>query len=136
MPTLVTAAVPASCIRQYQGRVLCMVLQIPFCVVYGWIIQVPMDLNFKIFETASLCLTVLVVAALLQVRLRLCLALKLRPPIPNGSLPVGSTHHRLWSSSWVKTWGCSCQEMPRRNSRNRCTEFRNAFVEIVCGLAH
>lgn len=39
---------------------------IPFCVVIGWIMGVPMDLNFHLFETATLCMTVLVVAALLQ----------------------------------------------------------------------
>ncbi|KAL6888644.1 hypothetical protein ACP4OV_009670 [Aristida adscensionis] len=39
---------------------------IPFCVVLGWIMGQPMDLNFHLFETASLLLTVLVVAFLLQ----------------------------------------------------------------------
>ncbi|CAI5960515.1 unnamed protein product, partial [Closterium sp. NIES-65] len=39
---------------------------IPFCVVVGWAMGVPMDLNFHLFETATLCMTVLVVAALLQ----------------------------------------------------------------------
>ncbi|CAI5487773.1 unnamed protein product [Closterium sp. Naga37s-1] len=44
---------------------------IPFCVVVGWAMGVPMDLNFHLFETATLCMTVLVVAALLQVGLGL-----------------------------------------------------------------
>ncbi|XP_062218169.1 putative vacuolar cation/proton exchanger 4 [Phragmites australis] len=39
---------------------------IPFCVVMGWLMGQPMDLNFHLFETASLLLTVLVVAFLLQ----------------------------------------------------------------------
>lgn len=39
---------------------------IPFCVVIGWIMGQPMDLNFHLFETASLLITVLVVAFLLQ----------------------------------------------------------------------
>lgn len=39
---------------------------IPFCVVVGWIIGVDMDLDFQLFETATLFSTVLVVAALLQ----------------------------------------------------------------------
>ncbi|OWM85929.1 vacuolar cation/proton exchanger 5-like isoform X2 [Punica granatum] len=39
---------------------------IPFCVVFGWIIGCPMDLNFHLFETAVLFITVIVVAFLLQ----------------------------------------------------------------------
>ncbi|CAN1298420.1 Vacuolar cation/proton exchanger 2 [Linum perenne] len=39
---------------------------IPFCVVVGWIMGQPMDLNFQLFETATLFITVLVVAFMLQ----------------------------------------------------------------------
>ncbi|KAK6915176.1 Sodium/calcium exchanger membrane region [Dillenia turbinata] len=39
---------------------------IPFCVVVGWIMGKPMDLNFQLFETATLFVTVLVVAFMLQ----------------------------------------------------------------------
>ncbi|KAL5548839.1 hypothetical protein UlMin_004070 [Ulmus minor] len=39
---------------------------IPFSVVVGWIMGRSMDLNFQLFETASLFITVLVVAFLLQ----------------------------------------------------------------------
>nr|XP_029121643.1 vacuolar cation/proton exchanger 5 isoform X4 [Elaeis guineensis] len=39
---------------------------IPFCVVIGWIMGQPMDLNFQLFETATLFITVLVVAFMLQ----------------------------------------------------------------------
>lgn len=39
---------------------------IPFCVVIGWAIGQPMDLNFHIFETATLFTTVIVVAFMLQ----------------------------------------------------------------------
>uniref|UniRef100_A0A1D1ZL20 Vacuolar cation/proton exchanger n=1 Tax=Anthurium amnicola TaxID=1678845 RepID=A0A1D1ZL20_9ARAE len=39
---------------------------IPFAVVVGWIMGHPMDLNFHLFETAALFITVLVVAILLQ----------------------------------------------------------------------
>ncbi|XP_057459997.1 vacuolar cation/proton exchanger 2-like [Actinidia eriantha] len=39
---------------------------IPFCVVVGWFMDKPMDLNFKLFETATLFITVLVVAFMLQ----------------------------------------------------------------------
>ncbi|KAF7816029.1 vacuolar cation/proton exchanger 5 isoform X2 [Senna tora] len=39
---------------------------IPFCVVIGWIMGRPLDLNFQLFETATLFLTVIVVAFLLQ----------------------------------------------------------------------
>ncbi|NP_001295761.1 vacuolar cation/proton exchanger 5 [Cucumis sativus] len=39
---------------------------IPFCVVTGWIMGQPMDLNFQLFETATLFITVIVVAFLLQ----------------------------------------------------------------------
>ncbi|TYK07175.1 vacuolar cation/proton exchanger 3-like [Cucumis melo var. makuwa] len=42
-------------------------IQIPFCVVVGWCMGKPMDLNFKLFETATLFITVLVVAFMLQV---------------------------------------------------------------------
>ncbi|KAL4581464.1 hypothetical protein LXL04_017679 [Taraxacum kok-saghyz] len=38
----------------------------PFCVVVGWMIGCPMDLNFQLFETAILFMTVLVVAFMLQ----------------------------------------------------------------------
>ena len=44
-----------------------MMMQIPFCVVVGWIMGKPMDLNFQLFETATLFITVLVVAFMLQV---------------------------------------------------------------------
>ncbi|KDO74026.1 hypothetical protein CISIN_1g012771mg [Citrus sinensis] len=40
---------------------------IPFCVVIGWIMGRPMDLNFQLFETATLFITVIVVAFFLQV---------------------------------------------------------------------
>ncbi|KAL3821335.1 hypothetical protein ACJIZ3_007240 [Penstemon smallii] len=39
---------------------------IPFCVVVAWIMGRPMDLNFQPFETATLIMTVLVVAFMLQ----------------------------------------------------------------------
>ncbi|XP_057797055.1 vacuolar cation/proton exchanger 2-like [Salvia miltiorrhiza] len=39
---------------------------IPFCVIFGWILGKPMDLNFQVFETATLFMTVLVVAFMLQ----------------------------------------------------------------------
>ncbi|KAL2245581.1 UNVERIFIED_CONTAM: Vacuolar cation/proton exchanger 5 [Sesamum indicum] len=39
---------------------------IPFSVVVGWIMGRPMDLNFQLFETATLIMTVLVVALMLQ----------------------------------------------------------------------
>ncbi|XP_043818185.1 vacuolar cation/proton exchanger 5 isoform X2 [Manihot esculenta] len=39
---------------------------IPFLVVAGWIMGCPMDLNFQLFETATLFITVLVVAFMLQ----------------------------------------------------------------------
>ncbi|KAK1323166.1 Vacuolar cation/proton exchanger 5 [Acorus calamus] len=39
---------------------------IPICVVIGWVMGRPMDLNFHLFETTSLLITVLVVAFLLQ----------------------------------------------------------------------
>ncbi|KAH7545460.1 hypothetical protein FEM48_Zijuj01G0096200 [Ziziphus jujuba var. spinosa] len=40
--------------------------KIPFTVVIGWIMGRQMDLNFQLFETATLFITVLVVAFLLQ----------------------------------------------------------------------
>ncbi|CAM8946543.1 unnamed protein product [Rhodiola kirilowii] len=39
---------------------------IPFCVVIGWMMGREMDLNFQLFETTTLFITVLVVAFLLQ----------------------------------------------------------------------
>ncbi|XP_024018775.1 vacuolar cation/proton exchanger 5 isoform X2 [Morus notabilis] len=39
---------------------------IPFSVIVGWIMGRPMDLNFQLFETATLFITVLVVAFMLQ----------------------------------------------------------------------
>jgi Ca2+/H+ antiporter len=44
-----------------------LLIQIPFCVVVGWMMGQKMDLNFQLFETATLFITVLVVAFLLQV---------------------------------------------------------------------
>ncbi|WMV22560.1 hypothetical protein MTR67_015945 [Solanum verrucosum] len=41
---------------------------IPFCVVVGWFMGKPMDLNFQLFETATLFITVLVVAFMLQMQ--------------------------------------------------------------------
>ena len=46
---------------------ICSPMQIPFCVVVGWIMGQKMDLNFQLFETATLFITVLVVAFMLQV---------------------------------------------------------------------
>ncbi|XP_073292462.1 vacuolar cation/proton exchanger 3-like [Primulina huaijiensis] len=39
---------------------------IPFCVMVGWFMGKRMDLNFQLFETATLFITVLVVAFMLQ----------------------------------------------------------------------
>ncbi|XP_061365858.1 vacuolar cation/proton exchanger 5-like [Gastrolobium bilobum] len=39
---------------------------IPFCVVVGWMIECPMDLNFQPFETTSLFMTVIIVAFMLH----------------------------------------------------------------------
>ncbi|XP_027346548.1 vacuolar cation/proton exchanger 2-like [Abrus precatorius] len=39
---------------------------IPFCVVAGWMIECPMDLNFQPFETTSLFMTVILVAFILH----------------------------------------------------------------------
>ncbi|KAK6269407.1 hypothetical protein POUND7_006512 [Theobroma cacao] len=39
---------------------------IPFLVVIGWIFERPVDLNFQLFETATLVMTVLFVAFLMQ----------------------------------------------------------------------
>ncbi|XP_075506991.1 vacuolar cation/proton exchanger 3-like [Primulina tabacum] len=39
---------------------------IPFCVMVGWFMGERMDLNFQLFETATLFITVLVVAFMLQ----------------------------------------------------------------------
>ncbi|RLM66628.1 hypothetical protein C2845_PM16G22370 [Panicum miliaceum] len=39
---------------------------IPFCVVIGWMMGQKMDLNFQLFETVTLFITVLVVAFMLQ----------------------------------------------------------------------
>ncbi|KAG6756845.1 hypothetical protein POTOM_040288 [Populus tomentosa] len=49
-----------------QQSLLLSLLQIPFCVVVGWIMGKPMDLNFQLFETATLFITVIVVAFFLQ----------------------------------------------------------------------
>nr|POF19437.1 vacuolar cation/proton exchanger 2 [Quercus suber] len=40
--------------------------QLPSPVLVGWILGQPMDLNFQLFETAMLFMTVLVVAFMLQ----------------------------------------------------------------------
>jgi Ca2+:H+ antiporter len=39
---------------------------IPFCVVVGWIMGKSMDLKLQLFETATLFITVIVVACMLQ----------------------------------------------------------------------
>ncbi|KAL4618407.1 hypothetical protein ACB092_06G007900 [Castanea dentata] len=39
---------------------------LPISVFVGWILGQPMDLNFQLFETAMLFMTVLVVAFMLQ----------------------------------------------------------------------
>ena len=57
-------------------------MQIPFCVIVGWIMGAPMDLNFQLFETATLFITVLVVAFMLQV----CLATTLQQERKNKCL--------------------------------------------------
>jgi len=42
------------------------ILVIPFCVVLGWSFGVPMDLNFHVFETCALFVSVVIVAIFLQ----------------------------------------------------------------------
>lgn len=61
-------------------------MQIPFCVVTGWIMGQPMDLNFQLFETATLFITVIVVAFLLQV----C---NQTPLIISGNINTSFTSH-------------------------------------------
>lgn len=39
---------------------------IPFCVVVGWLMGKSMDLNFQLFETATLFIAVIVVTFMLQ----------------------------------------------------------------------
>ncbi|KAK7316552.1 hypothetical protein RJT34_00104 [Clitoria ternatea] len=39
---------------------------IPFCVIAGWMVECPMDLNFQPFETTSLFMTVILVAFILH----------------------------------------------------------------------
>lgn len=48
-------------------HIISLYLQMPFCVVVGWFIGRPMDLDFELFETATLFMTVLVVSFMLQV---------------------------------------------------------------------
>ncbi|KAL6334422.1 hypothetical protein AAG906_015000 [Vitis piasezkii] len=52
-------------IAMFVNLVLLMIAD-PFCVVVGWIMGQPMDLNFQLFETATLFIAVLVVAFMLQ----------------------------------------------------------------------
>ena len=61
-------------------------MQIPFCVVTGWIMGQPMDLTFHLFETATLFITVIVVAFLLQV----C---NQTPLIISGNINTSFTYH-------------------------------------------
>ena len=49
------------------AKIIIILLQIPFSVVLGWIIGQAMDLNFQLFETTTLFISVLVVALMLQV---------------------------------------------------------------------
>lgn len=42
------------------------ILVIPFCVVLGWFMDIPMDLNMHVFETAVLFVSVVIVAIFLQ----------------------------------------------------------------------
>jgi hypothetical protein len=53
--------------KELQQTSILHILQIPFCVVIGWMMGEEMDLNFQLFETATLFITVLVVAFMLQV---------------------------------------------------------------------
>nr|POE74925.1 vacuolar cation/proton exchanger 5 [Quercus suber] len=41
-------------------------IEIPFSVVLGWIMGQPLDLNFQLFETATLFISIFVVALMLQ----------------------------------------------------------------------
>ena len=48
-------------------KIIFILLQIPFSVLIGWTPGQPMDLNFQLFESELLFMTVLVVAFLVQV---------------------------------------------------------------------
>ncbi|KAK9281986.1 hypothetical protein L1049_004897 [Liquidambar formosana] len=72
---------------------------IPFCVVVGWVMGEPMDLNFQLFETATLFITVLVVAFMLQGHSneeKECGERKYRKSAPKhqGRIPLTSTLKR------------------------------------------
>ncbi|KAE8637309.1 hypothetical protein CSA_004524 [Cucumis sativus] len=62
---------------------------IPFCVVVGWCMGKPMDLNFKLFETATLFITVLVVAFMLQM-------INTRRTFGHGNLLQAELLHLHW----------------------------------------
>jgi Ca2+:H+ antiporter len=44
-------------------------LVIPLCVIMGWVIDQPLDLNLHVFETTTFVMTVLTTIAIVQVGL-------------------------------------------------------------------
>ncbi|KAL4618399.1 hypothetical protein ACB092_06G007100 [Castanea dentata] len=49
------------------AKIIFILLQLPISILVGWILGLPMDLNFQLFKTAMPFMTVLAVAFMLQV---------------------------------------------------------------------
>ena len=47
------------------AKIIFILLQLPISILVGWILGQPVDLNFQLFKTAMLFMTVLVVAFML-----------------------------------------------------------------------
>ncbi|TYJ48933.1 hypothetical protein E1A91_A01G098800v1 [Gossypium mustelinum] len=82
---------------------------IPFCVVVGWIFGRPVDLNFQLFETATLFMTVLFVAFMMQ-WLQAILYMKTLPP---------DTSLLLSKQQELKQWYYSRILKPRNTGRQK-----------------
>ncbi|KAK8602725.1 hypothetical protein V6N13_084930 [Hibiscus sabdariffa] len=63
---------------------------IPFCVVTGWLFGLPVDLNFQLFETATLFMTVLFAAFIIH-WLQATSYMEILPPDTSDATTAGAT---------------------------------------------
>ncbi|KAI3755691.1 hypothetical protein L1987_55497 [Smallanthus sonchifolius] len=99
----------------------------PICVVVGWIIGRPMDLDFEPFETATLFMTVLVVAFMLQFS-KMMFSRGAKRSIEILSRRVSTPIHSKYGYV-TRSYGENFISEPKRNE-TQCTTVRTYSSEV------
>ncbi|KAF2284728.1 hypothetical protein GH714_029602 [Hevea brasiliensis] len=99
---------------------------IPFLVVVGWITGHPMDLNFQLFETATLFITVLVVAFMLK-GIRQNRANKENGLIKRIHLSLRTLITHLFEDEQIQALACNLKLSASRGGSGGRDRFRRDF---------